>query len=128
VHASVLLLGLDENLAAELHSAVAEQFHKVVCEPFRSPAGAIDAIDRTAADLVFCTAEASAYTELLDALRERGREVPVVVVSRLPEVEKWLDAMDAGACDYCAAPFEQRLIRSIVDSALKYPRELAAVC
>ena len=31
---------------------------------------------------------------------------PVVVVSRLPEVDAWLNALEEGAADYCAAPFE----------------------
>jgi DNA-binding response OmpR family regulator len=32
--------------------------------------------------------------------------LPVIVVSRLPETDEWLDALEAGAADYCAAPFE----------------------
>ena len=61
-------------------------------------------------------------------MREQGRQIPVVVVSRLPEVEKWLDAMDAGAADYCAAPFEIRPLRSIVEATVKSPHALAEVC
>jgi DNA-binding response OmpR family regulator len=51
-------------------------------------------------------------------MRVRGVEFPVVVVSALPEIDKWLDALDAGADDYCAAPFDPRLLQNIVENAL----------
>lgn len=128
MHANILVIGLDESLAAELSRSLSELHHTVFSEPCLSPAASIRAIDRTAADLIFCTAEPSIYEGLLSLLRERGRHVPVVVVSRLPEVEKWLDAMDAGVADYCAAPFEARPLRSIVETTVKYPHTLAEVC
>lgn len=128
MRANILLAGLDRILAADLSRALAELRHTVVSEPFRSARECIKAMDRAAADLVFCSAESNVYELLLNAQREMGRNVPVVVVSRVPEVEKWLDAMDAGATDYCAAPFEPQLLRSIVDNTLKYPRPLAAAC
>jgi hypothetical protein len=52
--------------------------------------------------VVFCP---SAPRSLRRALRHFPR-LPVVVVSRLPEVATWLDALEAGAADYCSAPFE----------------------
>lgn len=128
MRAKVLLLGLDETLGAELSRALVELRHSVVSEAFLSARECTRTIDRVGADLVFCTAETSAYESLLEGLRDDGREVPVVVVSRLPEVGKWLDAMDAGASDYCASPFETRLIRNIVDHTLKFPRALAPAC
>ncbi|HEY1207042.1 MAG: hypothetical protein ABSH46_22990 [Bryobacteraceae bacterium] len=73
------------------------------------------------ADLVFCGTDRQQYETILENLRRRGHNVPVVVVSRLPETGDWLDAMDAGACDYCAAPFEPRLVQRIVENTLKYP-------
>lgn len=42
----------------------------------------------------------------------------MVVVSRVPEVNDWLDAMDAGAADYCAAPFEKEQLDWILESNL----------
>lgn len=124
--ANILLIGLDTALAAELSRALTGLHHTVASVPLLAATACLNAIDRSAADLVFCTAEEGAYEPLLAAVRERRREVPVVVVSRLPEVEIWLDAMDAGACDYCTPPFEPRLLRSIVDNALGRARRLAA--
>ena len=127
MRANILLVGLDKSLAMELSQALRQFRHAVAAEPYLSAHDCIHTIDRMAAELVFCTAEPSAYESLLDALRGQGRDVPVVVVSRYPEIEKWLDAMDAGAADYCAAPFEERLISRIVDNTLRY-RRLAPAC
>jgi hypothetical protein len=52
--------------------------------------------------VVFC----SAQPEILQEALRRFPQLPVVVVSRLPEVRAWLDALEAGAADYCAASFE----------------------
>jgi DNA-binding NtrC family response regulator len=77
-------------------------------------------IGRVGADLVFCGTDREQYQTILQDLRHHGHTVPVVVASRLPETGDWLDAMDAGACDYCAAPFEAHLMQRIVESALEY--------
>jgi len=45
--------------------------------------------------------------------------LPVVAVSRLPEVSAWLNALELGAADYCAPPFEPAQIHWILQSALK---------
>jgi DNA-binding NtrC family response regulator len=123
---NVLVVGLDECLETELCQTLAELQHNVVSEPFSGAAKCVQAIDRVAADLVFCPAESCRYEGLLLELRKRGRKVPVVVVSRVPEVDYWLDAMDSGACDYCAAPFEPRMLRSIIENALRLSDVLAA--
>lgn len=45
-------------------------------------------------------------------------KMPVVVVSRLPEVNDWLDAIEAGAVDYCSAPIEREQLDWILESNL----------
>jgi DNA-binding NtrC family response regulator len=90
-------------------------------EAFTSAADCLAIIERVGADLVFCGTDRQQYETILEDLRRRGQGVPLVVVSRLPETGDWLDAMDAGACDYCAAPFEARLIQRIVENTLQYP-------
>jgi DNA-binding NtrC family response regulator len=99
---------------------LAERGYATFSVPFLSAHDSVADIDRFAADLVFCTAERPSFEALLASLRAQGRSVPVVVASRIPEVDVWLDALDAGAYDYCAAPFEPRSIAQIVNSALEY--------
>jgi len=37
---------------------------------------------------------------------DAAADMPVIAVTKLPESGKWLDALEAGAADYCSAPFE----------------------
>jgi DNA-binding NtrC family response regulator len=63
--------------------------------------------------VIFCGPDVKLVSELRDALPE----APIVVVSRYPEVSGWLDSIEAGASDYCAAPFESAQLKWILESA-----------
>ena len=62
------------------------------------------------ATIVFCAAESGV---LQDA------HLAVVVVSRLPEDGDWLDALEAGATDYCGTPFETVQLRWLVAAHIR---------
>ncbi len=117
---TVVLFGLDGPLAAELASVLDRQKQAVFCEPFRSARECLGIVDRIGADLIFCSSQRERYLALLEALGRHKPDLPVVVVSRTPEVSEWLDAIEAGASDYCAAPFESSHIQWILDSTLKH--------
>lgn len=125
MRANILIVGLDEPLASELSHSLRELRHSVLSEAFTSAADCLATIERVGADLVFCGTDRQQYQTILQDLRKHGHSVPVVVASRLPETGDWLDAMDAGASDYCGAPFESRLVQRIVESALEYPCSVA---
>jgi DNA-binding NtrC family response regulator len=115
---------LDASLAAQLCNAVSQPgraFHSTA-----STAECISVAEHKRADVVFCSAEPGEYRRLLDALKRCGISLPVVVVSRIPETSEWLDALDAGATDYCAAPFEREHISWLVQSALLSRQRVAA--
>jgi DNA-binding NtrC family response regulator len=76
-------------------------------------------VERLGAEVVFCCSERSKYTALLEALGRKNPDLPVIVVSRVPDVSEWLDAIEAGASDYCAAPFESNHIRWILEASRK---------
>ncbi|HWR53644.1 MAG TPA: response regulator [Bryobacteraceae bacterium] len=120
IHARVVLLGLEEGLAAELGSVLKSQEHTVIAEPYHQPSECPRLLRKVGADIVFCPAERGRYLALLKAL-ERDSEAPppVIVVSRTPEVADWLDAMEAGASDYCTAPFEPTHIAWILQSNVR---------
>jgi DNA-binding NtrC family response regulator len=115
----IVLFGLDERLAGELGRVLTDQRKSVYSEPFLTPGECLGVIDRLQADLVFCAAEKDRYCALLEAVLLLRPDLPVVVVSRDPEVSEWLDAIEAGASDYCAAPFESSHIEWILNSTLK---------
>ena len=107
---------LDESLAAQLRVAASDGAPKFYSA--RSTSECLAMAERFHADVVFCGSAPAEYRALLDALKRRGLHLPVVVVSRLPEVSEWLDALDAGALDYCAAPFEHQHMQWLIQTAL----------
>jgi DNA-binding NtrC family response regulator len=120
MHARIVLFGLDDSLASELSRVLVSQQQTVISEPFVAPATCLDVVRRTGAELIFCSSYRKRYLALLEAVGRFKPDLPVVVVSRVPEVAEWLDAIEAGASDYCAAPFETAHIQWILDSALKH--------
>lgn len=96
------LLGLDDSLRNELTDVLKPS----LCE-------LTDQADK--ADIVFCSWQDEAFKEA----STRFKRTPVVVVSRLPEVNNWLDALEAGAADYCAAPFESVQMKWLLDTHLR---------
>lgn len=111
-----ILHGLDGALATELGRVLSKPgraLHVTGCTR-----ECVSVAEQRHADMVFCNSERGEYQSVLRALEQRGIALPVVVVSRIPETSEWLDALDAGAADYCAAPFEKPHISWLVESAL----------
>jgi CheY-like chemotaxis protein len=114
----VLLYALEETLARPLAEilgglgyAVRRQSHGPVSE-------FIAATQQTRADVVFCASASKHYTALLRAVDGMLARPAMVVVSRIPEVSEWLDALEAGVTDYCGAPFEPFQVGWVMESAL----------
>lgn len=101
----IVLFGLEGSLSYELKSALLA---------LQAPLSTTSAEGDTRADLVFCPVDAT----VLAKAREQFPGAPVVVVSRLPEVDAWLNALEAGAADYCAAPFEPVQMRWLLNTHL----------
>jgi DNA-binding NtrC family response regulator len=107
---------LEASLAAELSHAVSQPGSTVYATI--STSECLSVAEEQRADVVFCSADPRKYQKLLAALKGNGVPLPVVVVSRIPETSEWLDALDAGATDYCGAPFEREQISWLVESAI----------
>ena len=56
--------------------------------------------------------------QLLRALRERGEEVPVIVLTAFGSIETAVEAMKLGAADYIIRPFEMDTVELAVTRAL----------
>jgi CheY-like chemotaxis protein len=96
---TALLLGLEGNVEKELARALSADGCQVVTEPGER------------VDIVFCGHARPAYQTAV----QQFANLPVIVTSRLPEIDDWLDALEAGAADYCAAPFEPTQMRWLLD-------------
>jgi DNA-binding NtrC family response regulator len=109
--ASILMLGLENDLAEQLSQVLRQDGHTV------ETASSVDhAIRQRHAEIVFAGGDGSDYTYLLRKLASARPDLPVVLVNRHPENSRWLDALELGAADYCGAPFESRHMRWLVDS------------
>jgi DNA-binding response OmpR family regulator len=108
----ILLYGLEPALAAELVGFLNN--HDVTVVPDVDTGICSDQIARRGVNLVFCDSASKCRASALAASGDQ--RLPVVVTSRLPEVTDWLDALEAGASDYCAAPFDARQIDWIIAS------------
>jgi DNA-binding NtrC family response regulator len=109
-----LLCGLEHDVAQELRSVLAGQDIDAELCPDISRVAKF--VDQTSADVVFCGFSKD-LSALVNATSANPRKVPVIVVSRHPEVNQWLDALEAGAHDYCAAPFDSLQLRWILEAA-----------
>jgi DNA-binding response OmpR family regulator len=111
--AKVLLTGIEESVANLLRRALAIERHQIEHRPSNAPIH-----DFLEADIVFAGGDGKQYLPLLRRVREARPGLPFVVVTRVPETSEWLDALEAGATDYCAAPFELRQINWLMESAI----------
>ena len=113
--AIILLLGLESNLGEQLGRVLehlGQRVHAEALEP--------GTLENSEADLVF------ARSQDLHTILKTRPDLPVVVVSRLPEVSAWLDALEQGAADYCGAPFEAAQVRWVLNTSLAPTRRRAA--
>lgn len=118
----ILLYGLPPELSRDLRDVLISTHHvpEIDDEMRTGTAG------WAAVDLVFCPAAAAALAEVLAVTAAQRPGLRVIATSRLPETGEWLDAVEAGAADYCAAPFEATQIRWLLAAHLGKLKPVAA--
>jgi DNA-binding response OmpR family regulator len=119
--ARIITIGLDPGAAHQLGKALGPGNHQIAHKP-KSTVFA----DVSEADIVFADGDSNYYLPLLRQVRASFPAMPFVVVTRIPETSDWLDALEAGATDYCSAPFEPRQMSWLMESALPASRSFAA--
>jgi DNA-binding response OmpR family regulator len=113
--AKILLIGLETTMADELGRVLSQ-----LGESVQTAAPGSGAAEPCDIQLIFAL-----ETDLAGIQRSRPG-VPVIVVSRVPEVSAWLNALEHGAADYCGAPFEARQVRWALNSSLAPANRIAA--
>lgn len=113
-----VLFGLNDELSQELSSAL----HNLSVFTSAMPEADINRVAHSGADVVFCSPD----LQLIHSLRRTVPQASILVASRFPDVSDWLDALEAGASDYCAAPFEAKHLSWILQSVRPVTRIAAA--
>jgi DNA-binding NtrC family response regulator len=106
----IVLLGLPDDLAAPLRGLLTDESHEVAI------AHTLEAVRRDNPEVAFVSGDGPEFPHNVSWLLESMPRLPVVVVTRLPDSQRWLDALEAGARDYCGAPFEHTQLRWILDT------------
>jgi DNA-binding response OmpR family regulator len=112
--ANIALLALENRLAEPLLRILGAERHNVI-----AVTGIAQLLHAHTPQIVFTSGDSDDYRETVRRLR---RELPgsaVIVVNRCPDNLRWIDALDAGAADYCGAPFERTQIRWVIKGALR---------
>ena len=116
----IVLLHISDDLAANLTRVLRNESHEVVL------ARTLDDLRYCRADVAFVTADGPEFPQNVSWLLEEMPGLPVVAVTRLPDAMRWLDALEAGARDYCGAPFERTQLRWILETVCPAVRRRAA--
>jgi PleD family two-component response regulator len=109
-----LFLGLESSLCTDLGRSLAGHEVLILRNVPEQPREIERYLEQTRPDVLFCPSEESVLSRVLRAARTAG--VPAIVVSRLPHAHEWLDAIEAGASDYVAPPFEERQIEWLMST------------
>jgi DNA-binding NtrC family response regulator len=111
-------LGLDPGLANELRVALGQSCHRAEFLPLDWLADCLPSLQAQRPDAVLCPARAETLKAVVQGLTEVAPGVPVIVVDPHPDVNSWLDAIGAGAWDYCALSFGSSQLASVLETAV----------
>jgi DNA-binding NarL/FixJ family response regulator len=108
--ARVALLGFPQDLASQLSRILLAEAHTVDRKHY------IQDLKRSRPSVVFICADSPGFLDTVTALKDAEPGLPFVVTTRMPDPAQWLNALEAGAADYCGAPFETVQVRWIMGS------------
>jgi len=109
--AKLVLIGLEQDAAEQIYCALAADSHQIELQPLD-----VDTHEVLHTDIVFAGGEHAG--SLLKRIRVAWPALPFIVVTRVPETRDWLDALEAGATDYCTTPIDTRQLHWLMESAM----------
>lgn len=121
IRANVVFFGLPAVVAGGLQRVLSNLDGQLQVMPMATADECLETAEGRGVDVVFCNPN----TNLVRALRSEYTKAVIIAASRLPSTDEWLETLEAGADDYCAAPFETDLIQWMLESNLA-PQRLAA--
>ncbi len=84
-------------------------------------AEAISLLERGDYDVLFCPWQPAEGTwrDVVEELRKRQSEVPVVVFSHCGGEHEWTEVLKAGAFDLLAPPYDRHQVRELLEHAVE---------
>jgi DNA-binding response OmpR family regulator len=107
----VVILEVEEDLSNEVATALGRSDAHLSAKPARTRDECIDSAQH-GHPVVVCGLD----VEQIRTVRDQCPAAPIIVVSRSADESAWLDALEAGADDYYAAPLDRTQIRWMVDA------------
>jgi DNA-binding response OmpR family regulator len=108
----VVFSNLEGRVANQLATVLMADGHNIQREKHNAPMREL-----LRADIVFIGGPGEQYLSLLRRVRVIDPGLPLVIVTAAPETTEWLDALEAGATDYCTAPFDPDQVRCLIAPA-----------
>ena len=120
----VLVVDDEAKMRRVLEIMLQRMGHQVVCAENGQEALAV--LEDAPCDLVISDLRMPGMTgiELLQALRVRGNEVPVIIMTAYGTIESAVEAMKLGACEYIVRPFDVNALEITVNRVLTAGRML----
>ena len=114
----VLVVDDEPKMQRVLQIMLKRMGHEVICASNGDEA--LKSLQAQPADLVMSDLRMPGMsgTELLQALRALGNEVPVIIMTAYGTIDSAIEAMKLGACDYILRPFELDTLEVVVNRIL----------
>ena len=117
-----VLLVINETSSLARHSnLLREQGHEVLaCDSFER---GMELLGHESFDLVAVSQGNASFEgrELVTRALEKDRRIPVLVLTRLPDMKSYLEAMQLGAVDYLEMPLTPAELVRVLRTHLRYP-------
>jgi DNA-binding NtrC family response regulator len=120
--ANILLVDLEQATTDQINHALAVGHHRIV----RQKSQNLGTRDLKQADIIFADGNPAESLRLLRWVRKERPALPFVVVTHIPDTTAWLDALEAGATDFCSPPLEARQIHWLMEYILRKPGQVGA--
>jgi hypothetical protein len=111
--ANVFLIGLDRPIVDQISRVVEIERHTVREGPY-----SITMRELEECGVVFAGGDSLLCLSLLRRVRQQMPRLPFVVVAKSAGTGAWLDALGAGATDYCCLPLERRQIQRLMEPVI----------
>ena len=111
--ANILLVGLPSDTAADFVRKLEPLRPSITSQPYPSRS-----MDVSHVDLVLACSDDCRCRSLLRQVHRQRPELPFVMVSSMADDSKWIEALEAGATDYCRTDIDPSHLRWIVENAL----------